>query len=77
MEVMIYMKKLNNYISFGLLFNGIFLLGNCTNLFPELIKGLCAGLGLILIFIGIYSENHDISKLRNYKKNLLNRVLPK
>lgn len=71
------MKKLNNYISLGLLFNGIFLLGNCTNLLPEFIKGLCVGLGFILIFIGIYSESHQISKLKTYKKNILNRLLSK
>ncbi len=71
------MKKLNNYIKFGLLFNGVFLLGNCTNLLPEFIKGLCVGLGLTLIFIGMYSENHDISKLKKFKKDTLNRVFSK
>lgn len=75
--MMIYMKKFNNYTNLGLLFNGVFLFGNYTNLLPEFIKGLCVGLGLILIFIGIYSENHDISKLRSYKKGILNRVLSK
>lgn len=74
---MIYMKKFNNYTNFGLLFNGVFLFGNYTNLLPEFINGLCVGLGLILIFIGMYSENHDISKLRSYKKDMLNRVLSK
>ena len=64
------MKKFNNYIKFGFLFNSIFLFGNCTNLLPEFISGLCAGLGLTLIFIGMYSEKHDISKLRNYKKKV-------
>lgn len=72
-----YMKKCNNYIKFGLLFNGLFLLGNHTNLFPEFIKGLCAGLGLVLILIGMYSENHDISKLRDYKKMIFSRLLSK
>lgn len=76
-ELIIHMKKINNYTKFGLLFNAIFLLGNCTNLLPEFIKGFCVGLALILIFIGIYSENHNISKLRNYKKNILNRILSK
>lgn len=75
--MMIYMKKFNNYTNLGLVFNGVFLFGNYTNLLPEFIKGLCVGLGLILIFIGIYSENHDISKLRSYKKGILNRVLSK
>jgi hypothetical membrane protein len=76
-EVMMYMKKFNNYINFGLLFNGILLLGIHTNLIPEFIVGLCAGLGLTLFLIGIYSEKHDISKLRNYKKMLFRRVLSK
>lgn len=71
------MKKFNNYTKFGLLFNGIFLFGNSTNLLPEFIKGLSIGLGLILIFIGMYSENHDISKLRSYKKDILNKVFSK
>lgn len=76
---MIYMKKFNNYTNFGLLFNGIFLMGNYTDLLPEFIKGLCVALGLTLtlIFVGRYSENHDISKLRSYKRNILNRVLSK
>lgn len=62
------MKKFNNYINWGLLFNGILLLGNITNLLPEIIKGFCVGLGFTLILFGMYSENHDISKVRNYKK---------
>lgn len=71
------MKRLNNYINFGLLFNIIFLLGNCTNLLPEFIKGLCVGLGFTLIFIGIYSETHDVSKIGKYKKRVLNKLLSK
>ena len=71
------MRKINNYTKFGLLFNEIFMLGNCTNLLPEFIKGLCVGLGITLIFIGRYSENHDISKLRSFKKDILNGVLSK
>lgn len=71
------MKKFNNYISLGLLFNGIFLFGNITNLLPEFIKGFCVGLSFTLIFIGLYAENHDISNLRNYKKTLFNKLLSK
>lgn len=65
------MKRFNNYINLGLLFDGIFLLGNCTNLLPEFTKSLCIGLGFTLMFIGIYSETHDISRIRNYKKGYL------
>ncbi|ENZ02506.1 hypothetical protein HMPREF1092_01741 [Clostridium thermobutyricum] len=71
------MKKTNIYTIFGVLFNIIFLFGNCTNLLPEFMKGLCVGLGFTLIFFGIYSENHSISQLRNYKKMLFNKILPK
>lgn len=71
------MRKFNNYINLGLLFNGIFLLGNYTGLLPEFIKGLCVGLGFTLIAIGIYSQKHDISKIINYKKVLFNKVLQK
>ena len=71
------MKKLNNYKCWGLFFNGLFLLGNYFDLFPEFIKGLFAGLGITLILLGIYSENHDISKFKNYKKNLLKNLLSK
>lgn len=62
------MKKRNKYLNFGIGFYVIFLLTNCFNLAPEFIKGLCVGLGLVLIFIGIYSENHDISKIKSFKK---------
>lgn len=65
------MKKFNNYINLGLFFNGIFLLGNRLNFLSEFIKGLCCGLGITLILIGMYSEKHDISKIRNLKRMLL------
>ena len=64
------MKKLNNYISFGLLFNGLFLLGNGLDIFPEFIKGLFAGMGIGLILLGAYSENHDLSRFKNFKKKV-------
>ena len=71
------MKNINNYTRFGLVFNSIFLFGNYFDIFPEFIKGLCAGLGIGLIFIGIYSENHDMTKFRNYKKNLFKKLILK
>lgn len=73
-EVISYMKKLNNYLVWGLFFNVLFLFTNCFNLFPEFIKGLCVGLGFTLIFIGIYSEKHDLSKLKKRKKNLFKNI---
>lgn len=69
------MKELNNYIRFGILFYGVFLIFNCINIIPEFIKGLCVGIGSALIFLGIYSEKHDMSKLKNYKKKLFKKVV--
>lgn len=71
------MKKFNNYLSFGLFFNGIFITSNRYNLLPDFIEGLCAGAGIGLSLIGMYAINHDIYKLRNYKIKLFQRAFGK
>lgn len=71
------MKKLNNYINFGLILNVIGIISHRFNLLPSFIQGLCIGLGLTLIFIGMYDQNHNLDKFRNYKKNILNKILGK
>lgn len=76
MEVAI-LRKFNNYTNLGVFFNGIWIISNRANFLPDLIEGLCMGLGLILTFIGLYSKKHYISNLRNYKINLLNKVFKK
>lgn len=67
------MKKLNNFIAFGMLFNGVFIFSTRTDLIPDIIAGLCAGVGIGLTLLGIYSINHDISKLKDYKKRILGK----
>lgn len=69
------LKKLNNFICIGLIFNGVYLVSNHFRVIPDFIKGLCAGIGISFILLGAYAEKHDISKLRNYKKALLNKAL--
>ena len=64
----------NNYIRVGLVFNSLFLVGNRIDFIPDFILGFCAALGLILIFVGIYSENHDLC-IKYYKKTLVNRII--
>lgn len=68
------MKNHNIYISIGLLLNSSFLIQNTFNTVPEFIKGLFAGLGITLMIIGVYSKNHDLSKFKNFKHNLFNKV---
>ena len=65
------MKKINNYIAFGLLFNGLFILGNNFNVMPELVKGVLAGLGIGFCVYGALSQKYDVLKIKNYKKKLL------
>lgn len=69
------MKKLNNYICIGLFFNSLWLVSNRFIVLPEFINGLCVGIALSFMLLGIYAENHDISKLKNYKKALFRKVL--
>lgn len=71
------MRKLNNYIKLGIILFCIFQVSNCFNLFPEFLKGLCVGLGIALILLGAYSENHNIARLKNYKKRVFNKCIEK
>lgn len=68
------MKKLNKMTSIGLFIVVLtFILPRFIAL-PHLILGLGLGVGLTLELIGAYSMNHDISKLRNCKKNMFQKV---
>jgi hypothetical protein len=71
------MKKFNKYINFGLIFNGISIISYRFNLLPSFVQGLSVGLGIIFILIGMYAQNHDISKFKNYKKNIWNKAFGK
>lgn len=71
------MKKLNNYITIGLLLNGIFLISNRFNLLPDFFQGFCVGLGIVLIFFGMYTQKQKANNIRKYKKDLLNNALGK
>lgn len=42
---------------------------------PDFVYGLCFGTGLGLEIIGLYASKHDISRFRNYKINLLKKIL--
>lgn len=71
------MKKMNNYICYGLLLNGIWILSIRFNLLTDFIEGVMVGLGLLFVIIGMYYEKYDISKIKNYKKKFLNIILTK
>ena len=71
------MKQPNNYICFGLLLNGIWIISSRFNLLSDFIEGLCVGLGLLFILLGMSYKKYNISQLRRYKKLLLKRVTTK
>lgn len=71
------MKKSNNYIGLGIFLNGLWLLSNQFDMFPDFIEGLCVGVGITFILIGMYKENHNINKFKDYKKRLFTKAFGK
>ena len=71
------MKKMNNYICYGLFLNGIWILSIRFNLLSDFIEGVMVGLGLLFVLIGICYEKYDIYKIKKYKKKFLNIILTK
>ncbi|MCF0146971.1 MAG: hypothetical protein HUJ77_01095 [Clostridium sp.] len=68
------MKKLNNYIRNGLLIYVLCLLFNQFFQLPEFLNGFFLGLAITLMIWGGYAENHDITKIKNYKKRILLKI---
>lgn len=69
------MKKSNTFLRVGMAIIGImFLLKICSIHLPDFIEGLGFGAGIALELIGIYAINHDISKFRKYKRNVLRKL---
>ncbi|ACA53722.1 hypothetical protein ACLD43_04970 [Clostridium botulinum] len=72
------MKKANKALVIG-----IFIIAITTSLrhftiqLPEFVLGLGYGVGIALELIGLYSINHDISKLQNCKRNFIKKCLNK
>ena len=44
---------------------------------PEFFKGVFAALGIGYLMYGALAENYDVSKIKNYKKNLFSRIAAK
>ncbi len=68
------MRKLNNYIRSGLLIYVLCLFLKEFFHLPEFLSGFCLGLAIALMLWGGYIENHDITKIKNFKKRLLLKI---
>jgi hypothetical protein len=64
------LRKLNKFITYGLIFSNIFLVSNQFNLLPEFFKGVFAGLGITFFIIGSLDQSPVISKFKTFKRNL-------
>ncbi|KGO13241.1 hypothetical protein [Clostridium botulinum] len=72
------MKKPNRTLSIGIFIIAITtILRHFTIQLPEFILGLGYRIGIAFELIGVYSINHDISKLQNCKRNFIKKCLNK
>ena len=55
------MRRINNWIKFGILFNSIWLIANHYLSTPHFLSGMLAGFGMILIIIGISKETRNLA----------------
>lgn len=70
------MKKYNYFISAGLLIISLMLiLKHFAIQLPDFIQGFGYGIGIALELMGAYLVNHDISKIKNYKRKLWRNII--
>lgn len=68
------MKKSNLLFIIGALIVGIMMiLRELSIKMPDFVEGLGLGMGIACELMGAYAMNHDLSKLRNFKKRLLKK----
>lgn len=64
-------RKMNKYISSGLLLiSTVLFLEHLIDL-PEIIQGFGLGLGICLELIGAFTSKYDMTKLKEFKKRIL------
>ena len=68
------MRKLNNYICFGLFIYAFWMVSKRLFQLPEFVNGFCVGLSIVLLLLGAYRENHNINKLKNFKRKVILRL---
>lgn len=68
-------NRLNKYIIWGLLINGILLSTKQFITIPDGIYCFSMGAGIALVLFGVYSMNHDTTKIKNFKRNLIKKFV--
>lgn len=68
------MIKENSFTYLGLFFNLIWLLAARFSLFPMVLEVFFIVLGMSLMSIGIYMENHKLITFKTFKKTLFRKL---
>jgi len=71
------MKKFNKYQIWGLLLIAFGLTGKEMSVIPDFVIGFCLGYGIILTIIGLYAVSHNLTKIKNFKKGVIGRIINK
>jgi hypothetical protein len=70
-------KKFNNYLLIGLaLVSLTFVLKHVTIVVvPDAMMGFLLGIGIALELIGVYTMNHSLAPIKNFKRTLYNKFV--
>ena len=68
-------NKMNWYLKSGLLISSIVIGVNHIIELPGSIHGFGIGVAIALELVGIYSLRHDMTKIKNFKKNLFRKFI--
>lgn len=68
-------NKMNKYIKWGLLLNSLFITMKQFIAIPDDIACFVIGVGGSLLVFGMYAANHDMTKFKNWKRNLLRNFM--
>lgn len=67
--------KKNWCLIIGLLIVSIVLVAKHLVKLPDTVEGLGLGFGFGLELVGVYSINHDMTKIKKFKKNLVHAFI--
>lgn len=67
-------RKLNKYLIIANLSSFIFLMNGRLFTLPDILHGFCSGITVSMFLIGIYAYDHDINKLKEFKRKLAQRL---
>lgn len=68
-------NQMNSHLILGFFICSIVLFFNRLIGLLEIISGFGLGIGIALELIGVYSMKHDITKIKNFKKSLIRKIV--